>query len=117
MPRHLAALTAALPSTLFSTLLLAASAAPAQPLELASIAVSLTVQESCVVKSADTAISVINQPVVSCVHGAPFQIDQAGVEPTADQGSSQPPQPSPPLAFATTHGVGDAQQTVWTVSF
>jgi hypothetical protein len=102
-------LTAA--SAVISLALLAAPVSQATPLGLASIPVSLTVQEACVVQSADGVITLANQPVVSCLHGAPFQIGQAGFDPLASVDSSGEAQP---VAYAAT---GDVQQTVWTVNF
>jgi hypothetical protein len=97
--------------------LVAVSTAPvsrAAPLDLASIPVSLVVQESCVVQSADAAISAVNQPVVSCIHDAPFEITQAGFDPALAQANETGRRSSAPVMFATT---SDAQQTVWTVNF
>jgi hypothetical protein len=90
----------------------AIQASQAAPLNLASINVSLTVQEACVVQSADGVITVTNQPVVSCLHGAPFQISQAGFDPVAAADSSAAQ--AQPVAYAAAN---DAQQTVWTVNF
>ncbi|MFM0057766.1 hypothetical protein PQR64_19240 [Paraburkholderia phytofirmans] len=89
-----------------------AHALQAAPAELASIPVSLTVQEACLVQSADALISTANQPVVSCIHGAPFQITQAGFDPgtSADTARSA----TQPVEFVATH---ETQQTVWTVNF
>lgn len=103
-------LTAA--SAVISLAMLAPPASQAAPLGLASINVSLTVQEACIVQSADGVIDALNQPVVSCLHGAPFQIGQAGFDPlvSADASTAQPQ----PVAYAAA---GDAQQTVWTVNF
>jgi hypothetical protein len=84
----------------------------AAPAELASIAVSLTVQETCLVQSADVVISTANQPVVSCIHGAPFQITQAGFDPVTSVDTTR--NATQPVEFIATH---DAQQTVWTVNF
>lgn len=89
-----------------------AHALRAAPAELASIPVSLTVQETCLVQSADALISTANQPVVSCMHGAPFQITQAGFDPAQSVDAGQ--NPSQPVEFVATH---DTQQTVWTVNF
>lgn len=84
----------------------------AAPTELASIPVSLTVQETCLVQSADEVIGTGNQPVVSCIHDAPFQITQAGVDPAI---SGDPARKHvQPVDFVATH---DAQQTVWTIAF
>jgi hypothetical protein len=107
MSRNLAAASAVI-----FVALLAVPASQAAPLGLASIPVSLTVQEACVVQSADGLITSANQPVVSCLHGAPFQIGQAGFDPLAavDTGAA----PSQPVAYAAT---GELQQTVWTVNF
>ncbi|SDQ39566.1 hypothetical protein SAMN05443245_1211 [Paraburkholderia fungorum] len=107
MSRNLAAASAAI-----FLALLAPPASQAAPLGLASINVSLTVQEACIVQSADGVIDALNQPVVSCLHGAPFQIGQAGFDPlvSVDPGAAR----SEPVAYAAT---GDAQQTVWTVNF
>ncbi|PQV44719.1 hypothetical protein B0G83_121118 [Paraburkholderia sp. BL21I4N1] len=119
----------------FAAVLLALPSAPASqaaPAELAAIAVSLTVQETCLVQSADTVISAVNQPVVSCLHGAPFEITQAGVDPagltnaaqnTADNTARNLPLNSlqnaarnaaPPVQYVAAR---DARQTVWTVNF
>ena len=84
----------------------------AAPTELAAIPVSLTVLEACLVQSADEVISTTNQPVVSCLHGAPFQITQAGFDPGASVDASR--SAAQPVAFVATR---DAQQTVWTVNF
>ncbi|HZZ03746.1 hypothetical protein [Paraburkholderia sp.] len=93
-------------------ILLAAPAAQASPTGLASIPVSLTVQETCVIQSVDAAITVANQPAVACLHGAPFQVSQAAFDPTAsgETGRNQ----AQPVEFITAH---DAQQTVWIVNF
>ncbi|WGS50934.1 hypothetical protein LFL96_05360 [Paraburkholderia sp. D15] len=125
--RTLAVLSAAVLLALPAT-----STLRAAPAELAAIAVSLTVQETCLVQSADAAISQANQPVVSCLHGAPFEITQVGLDPAtsgagansnasnaanaanpanatnASRGAAQP------VAFVASR---DAQQTVWTVNF
>lgn len=102
---------AAASAIMFFALAAVPASGAAQP-ELASISVSLIVQESCLVQSADGMITTTNQPVVSCLHGAPFQISQAGFDPlvSGDTGSAQ----SQPVAYAAT---GDSQQTVWTVNF
>jgi len=84
----------------------------AAPTELASIPVSLTVQESCLVQSADAVISMANQPVVSCIHGAPFQITQAGFDPGTSVDTAR--NAVQPVDFVAAR---DAQQTVWTVNF
>jgi hypothetical protein len=84
----------------------------AAPTELASIAVSLTVQETCLVQSADALISAANQPVVSCLHGAPYRIAQAGLDPATPAGAV--PDASRPVRFAAA---GNARQTVWSVNF
>ncbi len=107
MSRNLAAAAAVMSFALW-----AVPASQAAPLGLASIPVSLTVQEACVVQSADGVITPLNQPVVSCLHGAPFQISQAGFDPLAavDASAAQ----AQPVAYAAT---GDTQQTVWTVNF
>ncbi|WP_345813417.1 hypothetical protein AAGS40_04275 [Paraburkholderia sp. PREW-6R] len=86
----------------------------AAPTELASIAVSLVVQESCMVQSADAVISVANQPVVSCLHGAPFQISQGGFDPAAPTPEPARAGTTQPVAFVASR---DAQQTVWMVNF
>lgn len=93
-------------------ILLAAPAAQASPTGLASIPVSLTVQETCVIQSVDAAITVASQPAVACLHGAPFQVSQVAFDPTApgETGWNQ----VQPVEFITAH---DAQQTVWTVNF
>ncbi|WP_434109112.1 hypothetical protein [Paraburkholderia caffeinilytica] len=93
-------------------ILLATPASEALPAGLASIPVSLTVQETCVIQSVDAAITVANQPAVACLHGAPFQVSQAAFDPTVpgDAGRAQ----AQPVEFVATH---DAQQTVWTVNF
>ncbi|ACD15681.1 hypothetical protein [Paraburkholderia phytofirmans] len=84
----------------------------AAPLELASIPVSLTVQEACLVQSADALISTANQPEVSCIHGAPFQITQAGFDPGTPADTAR--NATQPVEFVATH---DTQHTVWTVNF
>lgn len=100
---------AALAATL--TILASPSASRAAPTELASIAVSLVVQETCSVQSADL-VSATDQPAVSCLHSAPFQVDQLGFDPV---GPEEPVKnTAQPVDFAATHGV---QQTVWTVNF
>jgi hypothetical protein len=105
--RHVATASA----VMFLALLSVPASQAAQP-GLASIAVTLIVQESCIVQSADGVITVRNQPVVSCLHGAPFQISQAGFDPlvSADTGNAS----LQPVAYAAS---GDSQQTVWTVNF
>ncbi|WCM20823.1 hypothetical protein NDK50_04960 [Paraburkholderia bryophila] len=122
-------------AAVFAAVLLALPSAPASqaaPAELAAIAVSLTVQETCLVQSADAAISVANQPVVSCLHGAPFEITEGGIDPAgsanAAQGTARNTAQSttlsaaqnaarnapPPVQYAAAR---DARQTVWTVNF
>lgn len=122
-------------AAVFAAVLLALPGAPASqaaPAELAAIAVSLTVQETCLVQSADAVISAVNQPVVSCLHGAPFEITQAGVDPVASTNAAQntadntargtPQNPvqntaqnaAPPVQYVAAR---DARQTVWTVNF
>lgn len=117
MFRNLAATSVAVLLAALLTALLAVATAPASqaaPLDLASIPVSLIVRESCVVQSADAAISAVNQPVVSCIHDAPFQITQAGFDPTMPLPGATGRRPSEPVMIVTT---SDAQQTVWTVNF
>jgi hypothetical protein len=103
-----------LAATLTAILLVSSPAHTLQaaPTELASIPVSLTVLETCVVQSADEVIGTSNQPVVSCLHGAPFQITQAGFDPAPSGDTAR--KSSQPVEFVATH---DAQQTVWTVAF
>lgn len=118
-------------AAVFAAVLLALPSAPASqaaPAELAAIAVSLTVQETCLVQATDAAISMANQPMVSCLHGAPFEITQAGIDPA---GSANPTQNAtgsaaqstaqnarrnalPPVEYVAAR---DARQTVWTVNF
>jgi hypothetical protein len=104
MPRNIAATTVAI--------LLLSPASTAWPTGLASIPVSLTVQETCVIQSVDAAITVANQPAVACLHGAPFQISQAALDPAApgEAGRDQ----AQPVEFVATH---DAQRTVWMINF
>ncbi|MFM0738884.1 hypothetical protein PQQ51_16715 [Paraburkholderia xenovorans] len=91
--------------------LFASSGSQAKPTELASISVSLTVQETCIIQSTEAAITVANQPAVSCLHGAPFQISQAGLDPVARADET----PSAPLEL--TFVPTGKQTTVWTVNF
>lgn len=96
-------------------ILLAFTSAPAlraAPAELASIPVSLTVQETCLVESGEVAISAANQPTVSCLHDAPFQITQVGFDPVTPIDSTR--KPAQPVEFVAAR---DARQTVWTVNF
>ncbi|MFM0646823.1 hypothetical protein PQR14_21065 [Paraburkholderia bryophila] len=118
-------------AAVFAAVLLALPGAPASqaaPAELAAIAVSLTVQETCLVQATDAAISVANQPVVSCLHGAPFEITQAGIDPAGSANATQSTTQStaqnatqnalrnapPPVEYVAAR---DARQTVWTVNF
>ncbi|ASL43051.1 hypothetical protein bAD24_I06155 [Burkholderia sp. AD24] len=110
-------------AAVFAAVLLALPSAPASqaaPAELAAIAVSLTVQETCLVQSADAAISVANQPVVSCLHGAPFEITQGGIDPAGSANAAQSTARNtalnapPPVQYFAAR---DALQTVWTVNF
>ncbi|MGF6774702.1 hypothetical protein P3T18_007222 [Paraburkholderia sp. GAS199] len=98
-------------------ILLAASPASvlqAKPTELASIAVSLVVQETCVIQSTEAAITVANQPAVDCLHGAPFQITQAGFDPVAPIAPLEKSAGAPvELSFLPE----TRQTTVWTVNF
>ncbi|WP_186310672.1 hypothetical protein [Paraburkholderia sp. BCC1886] len=100
---------AALAATL--TILALPTASDAAPTELASIAVSLVVQETCSVQSADL-VSVADQPAVTCLHSAPFQVNQLGFDPVGPEDTAT--STAQPVDFAATHGV---QQTVWTVKF
>ncbi|MFL9868359.1 hypothetical protein PQR67_29620 [Paraburkholderia fungorum] len=104
MPRNIAAMSVAI--------LLAAPASNAWPAGLASIPVSLTVQETCVIRSVDAAITVANQPAVACLHGAPFQISQVALDPGAPGGTG--PDQAQPAEFVATH---DVQRTVWMINF
>lgn len=106
-PRSLAAMSVAI-----LLAMLPVRAPQAAPTELAALPVSLTVLEACLVQSADAVISMTNQPVVSCLHGAPFQITQAGFDPGASADTSR--SAALPVEFVATR---DAQQTVWTVNF
>ncbi|RAS35792.1 hypothetical protein [Paraburkholderia bryophila] len=122
-------------AAVFAAVLLALPSAPASqaaPAELAAIAVSLTVQETCLVQSADAAISVANQPVVSCLHGAPFEITEGGIDPAGSANAAQSTAQNtaqsttlnaaqdaaqnapPPVQYVAAR---DARQTVWTVNF
>lgn len=122
-------------AAVFAAVLLALPSAPASqaaPAELAAIAVSLTVQETCLVQATDAAISVANQPMVSCLHGAPFEITQAGIDPAGSANPTQNPTQNatgsaaqstaqnalrsalPPVEYVAAR---DARQTVWTVNF
>ena len=93
-------------------ILLASPASNAWPTGLASIPVSLTVQETCVIQSVDEAITAANQPAVACLHGAPFQISQVASDPAAPGETNR--DPAQPVEFVATH---DAQQTVWMINF
>ncbi|WP_147394151.1 hypothetical protein [Paraburkholderia sp. BL23I1N1] len=98
-------------STTFVTILLASPAIEAAPTELAWIPISLTVQESCVIQAGDAAITAANQPAVSCLHGAPFQIVQVGFEPAMPADTAQNP---PSMQFVATR---DAQPAIWMINF
>jgi hypothetical protein len=100
----------------------------AAPGELAAIAVSLTVQESCLVQSTDAVINLANQPVVSCLHDTPFQITQGSYDPQATSSQSTPsattaaPAMSANLSRASGQPVQyassrEARQTVWMINF
>jgi hypothetical protein len=104
MPRNTA--------TTLVAILLAAPASKAWPTELASIPVSLTVPETCVIQSVDAAITVANQPAVSCLHGAPFQISQVAFDPAAPDETAR--NKAQPVQFVATRG---ARQTIWTINF
>ncbi|CAE6728617.1 hypothetical protein [Paraburkholderia aspalathi] len=104
MPRNTA--------TTLAAILLAVPASKACPTELASIPVSLTVQETCVIQSVDAAITVANQPAVSCLHGAPFQISQVAFDPAAPDEATR--NQAQPVQFVAAHG---ARQTIWTINF
>jgi hypothetical protein len=95
--------------TALAATLLLALAQPATPFELASMPVSLIVQETCSIQSADLSAPIV-KPAVSCLHDAPFDISQVPLDPIA---RTQTPE-APPVQLAASH---EAQQTVWMVNF
>ncbi|WP_158938012.1 hypothetical protein [Burkholderia sp. S171] len=72
--------------------------------ELATLSVSLVVQESCVIQSAAEP-AVVAKPSVSCLHGQPYDIALAALDPA---------QPVSTVQYAERSG---KQSTVWTVGF
>lgn len=96
-------------SALAATLLLSASIKPATSFELASMPVSLVVQETCSIQTADL-IAPIAKPAVTCLHNAPFDISQVPLDPVTRKETVT----TPPVQLAAAH---DAQQTVWMVNF
>jgi hypothetical protein len=94
--------------TALAAILLATLAQPAIPFELASMPVSLIVQETCSIESADL-IAPIVKPAVTCLHNAPFDITQAPLDPAAATEIK-----AAPVQLTASH---DTQQTVWTVKF
>jgi hypothetical protein len=96
-------------TALAAALLLAAPIKSATSFELTSMPVSLIVQETCSIQSADL-IAPIVKPAVTCVHNAPFDISQVPLDPTARRGTTD----ASPVQLVAFH---DAQQTVWMVNF
>jgi hypothetical protein len=85
-------------------ILLGAFASDVSPTELATLSVSLVVQESCVIQSAAEP-SAVAKPNVSCLHGQPYDIALVAVDPTQTPSTVQ---------YARR---GTAQSTVWMVGF
>jgi len=87
-----------------AAIVLGACASDVSPTELATLSVSLVVQESCVIQSAaDLAVTV--KPSVSCLHGQPYDIALAALDPAL---------PASPMHYAVRSG---KQSAVWTVGF
>ena len=74
------------------------------PTELATLSVSLVVQESCVIQST-VEPAVVVKPSVSCLHGQPYDIALTALDPV---------QPVPAVQYANSGGM---QSTVWMVAF
>jgi hypothetical protein len=72
--------------------------------ELAPIAVSLVVQETCEIRSMTGSAVQAEAPSVSCLHSSPYDLAQAPVDPVQPQSS---------LRVAS----GSVQPAVWTVAF
>ncbi|WP_156529147.1 hypothetical protein [Caballeronia udeis] len=79
-------------------------ASDVSPTELATLSVSLVVQESCVIQSA-TEPAVVAKPSVSCLHGQPYDIALVALDPA---------QPVSTVQYASR---GAGQSTVWMVGF
>ena len=87
-----------------AAILLGAFASDVSPTELATLSVSLVVQESCVIQSAAEP-SAVAKPNVSCLHGQPYDIALVALDPTQAPSTVQ---------YANR---GAAQSTVWMVGF
>jgi hypothetical protein len=87
-----------------ATIVLGACASDVSPTELATLSVSLVVQESCVIQSAAEP-AVVAKPSVTCLHGQPYDIALVALDPA---------QPVSTVQYASR----DAKQsTVWMVGF
>ncbi|MDE1182789.1 hypothetical protein [Paraburkholderia sp.] len=82
--------------------------------ELASMPVSLVVQESCLIQS-DDALLAPARPLVSCLHGQPFNIEQSAVEPAAALAAQVQPVNAGALIAAAPNAA--APSKVWMVMF
>jgi hypothetical protein len=82
----------------------AALSAPAQSAELASIAVSLVIPQTCVIASQPGLAQGVTRPIVTCMHNEPYGIAQTPLDPTEAASTLQ-------LAAPGTRAA------VWTVGF
>jgi hypothetical protein len=80
--------------------LLGALPSPVSSASLAPIAVSLVVQETCEIRSGTGRLA----PSVSCLHGGPFGVALAPLDPTQ------------PLSTPSS-SINSAEPTVWAVAF
>ena len=87
-----------------AAIMLGLCAPDVSPTELATLSVSLVVQESCVIQSAAEPV-VAAKPSVSCLHGQPYDIALAALDPA---------QPVSAVQYADR---GGKQSTVWMVAF
>jgi hypothetical protein len=94
----------AVASAVVCALPFAALSAPAQCAELASIAVSLVIPQTCVIASEPGLAQSASRPMVTCMHNEPYGIAQTPLDPTEAPSTLQ-------LAAPGTRAA------VWTVGF
>ncbi|MFT4434358.1 hypothetical protein ACMX25_13315 [Caballeronia sp. 15715] len=87
-----------------AAIVLGVFASDVSPTELATLSVSLVVQESCMIQSAPD-LADVSKPSVSCLHGQPYDIALTTLDPSL---------PASALHYTVRNG---KQSAVWMVGF